>query len=337
LNPDAENLLIANKSHLERRQLGLENWIGPEPVLGDFGDGANKNGRKKRVILGYLEAFVLARAAAFCVCHRSTCNSYFRYFSEEDAEWVLKILSYIIGPEGLGPYEVEYDPDWPLRILYGDRPQGGFPDNECDDGKTTSIFSNVPPDRQGALLVICPYLFTFARPCLDRDCDSLPAVLEETLQTIGSAILHELLHWDLIIQRSTRNKLPSILDYPEDEDGKPHTDPANSGYPPDGYGSFNAYWLNRFRVPQFGHFKTPLRNADSFTLLALEAYYHFKCPGHVWSDPTVPPPPPRDKPSIPKDIVVDHDPVPGEAQPPPEPPGAEVSDAFPAAEKYIPG
>jgi hypothetical protein len=255
-------VMAVNHSHLERDATAMS-WNGPLPLFAQFPD----QNRENAAVVGYAEMYLLAQAALFGVCQRNA--AFLRYFSEKDAEPVRKVFQYLLGPMGTGTREVA-DVSWPLSILYGNQPSGGDRTNPCQVNPTfTAWMVNDRVDGRGPMIILCPRLFTLSpRPLLEWDCDHLPAYADIDIQTVGSVLLHEFTHWNILTLKASSLK---VVDYGF---GLNAMGVSNDGNPPHGYGPYNAMVLNQ---KANGVFKQPTLNADSYAWFALESYWSLKC------------------------------------------------------------
>ena len=268
------------------------------------------------------------------VCQRT--SSFYRYFSEEHARDVFNVFSYILGRHGYGPDEVT-QPDWPLSILYGSqRSIWDRVDNCVTKPDFTCWFSNWGRyPTGGPYMVLCPQLFPrFPRPLFDWDCDHVPEAATGEILTVGTLMLHEITHWNILTLKAAPEIPLRVVDYGYELGG---VRASNDGMPPDGYGPYNAMMLNRNRGRGQGASKQPYQNADNFMLFALESYFLDKCK-REFKDPPDP-----NAPQAPRDAIENLDNTPGNPHPfnPQAPefspmPSVSSSSMNPAAQPFQP-
>ena len=285
----AEAAAELNRTKHDLRDTTVIPWNGPWPIFAQF----LSNERENQAKVAWAEIFLLAQAARLAVCQRTP--SFYRYFPEEDAGYVDSLFKYILGANGKGPIEVA-NKDWPLRVLYGSQPSSGMNRDDCVTDNSAAIFYNWVTDRQGPLMLICPGAFIHhARGLLAFRCNEIAQVITpEIALSLGTVILHELSHWNVLSLKAMPALNLRIIDYGYGFYGERI---ANDGNPTDGYGAYNAMQLNRNRNPDVQSNKQPTKNADSWMFFALEAYWSRKC-GIQFQDPANPDfavlPPPTD-------------------------------------------
>ena len=99
-------------------------------------------------------------------------------------------------------------------------------------------------------MVLCPQVFVqYPRPLHEWDCDHIPEAATPEIVTLGSVMLHEIMHWNAITLKAVPQIPLRVGDYGVAVGG---VQLPNDGVPPDGYGPYNAMMLNRNRERTVG-------------------------------------------------------------------------------------
>jgi hypothetical protein len=273
----------SNGSHIEARQDHFgPSTHNPEPPMPRFRDWPTvelENWAKS----SYWEMIALATAGLRAVTDCNTPASYHHYFQEEERDAVRGVLENIVGNGRIGPPEALQE-NWGLTIKF-DWFAIASPEDEpiCINTRVAACL-NVDLDGNGnptgAAIYICPFAIKFvAKPLRQHTCDELSDDMDDSLDTLGSVLLHEFTHWDVL----THNlDITRVGDYGSWRDREGKLLPV-MGFPPTEYGAWYAQELNRAYDPSILG-KRGSENAANYAYFCLEAYWEQACPGKVWED-----------------------------------------------------
>ena len=175
------------------------------------------------------------------------------------------VLEMVLGPPGgVGPAMMAEK----LKIVYERSINPEEDDNCALDPNERSYFVG---QGDSAQIILCDRAFKGPRLNLDQtDCNLTgPSASADSMEVIGSLILHEILHWrPLIDQKIGFHVGDWDPDEIEDDDH----------IPPDGYDAYNAWQLNTRGKPSE-------QNADNYAMFAAESFYAVHCSRSGFSDP----------------------------------------------------
>ena len=221
----------ANSTKTERRTIDIQCNPPQTPVLvnGPALCGFPTFELQRDAGHAVLNAFQLAaagaRAATSCDPPHPSLNRYFDIETPGVREKAIKVLGAIFGPNGLGPSEfpapgLEFELWWDGSVPASRQFPG---ESDCNKYLLTAYTANSDnPSYPITWIVTCSQLYT-RKVLEDIECDGIGDVASRDMLNMGAIILHELTHWNRVIQRYARIKITGW--------NSPGTNPPN-GYEP---------------------------------------------------------------------------------------------------------
>ena len=166
------------------------------------------------------------------------------------------ILETVLGPPGsVGPTMMAEM----LKVVYGRCLNPAGDDNCALDPNERSYFVGQGDSTQ---ITLCDRAIKRPRLSLGQtNCKLIgSSASADTMEVIGSLILHEILHWGPLTDQKIGFHVDWDPDEVEDEDH----------IPPDGCDAYNAWQLNV-------RGKSSEQNADSYAMFAAESWYAVRC------------------------------------------------------------
>lgn len=257
--------------------------------------------QKDHLLTGFYDAINLARIAAVLF---DRCDPAFqRYFRPVDADFVQNVfrtianidLTAVIDPNNFNQVGTAWQPKFSrLSICLGTEFQGVPPGStSCGQASSPMAIFRPSANDEGYIFVCEPAMRYPSRrqienpPSSARDshgnpfpgytCDGLGDRDTSYMDTLGSTILHEMIHWkwlfDSVPDLSTKIKVSNGVHQINDF-SSPGSTPVN------GYGAFFSKMIKDLlegnKPPYYHEFET-LNNADNYVSFANSKFWSWRC------------------------------------------------------------